>query len=177
MAKSKWKTMTEEQRAAHREGEKIRRARRKAQMTPAQLDEHRAKHNAATKSSKDKRPEHYAAAAAEYKRNGKGYYYSWANSLKTRAKEKNVPYNIDADYIMSIQTTHCPALGIEFVRRDERETNSPAAPTIDRIVPELGYVKGNVVMISRRANNIKSDARVEEIEQVLEWLKKCPTKV
>lgn len=172
MAKSTWKTMTEEQRAAHHEGEKIRRARRKAQMTPEQLDEYRAKHLAETKRSMDKRPEHYAAAAAEYKRNGKGYYYTWANSLKQRAKAKGVPYDIDADYLMSIQTTHCPALGIEFVRRSERGANSPAAPTIDRIIPELGYVRSNVVMLSRRANNIKSDASTGEIAQVLEWLQK-----
>ena len=172
MAKSTWKTMTEEQRVAHREGEKIRRARRKALMTPEQLDEYRAKHNAATKSAMDKRPDHYATVAAEYKRNGKGYYYSWANSLKQRAAERGVPYDIDAEYLMSIQTTHCPALGIAFERRNGRGSNSPASPTIDRIVPELGYVRGNVIMLSRRANNIKSDGNVDEIAQVLEWLRK-----
>lgn len=172
MAKSRWKMMTEEQRAAHREGEKVRRAARKARMTPEQLEEYRVKHRAETERSVAKRPDHYAAAAADYKRNGKGYYYSWANSLKSRAAERGVPYDIDADYLISIQTTHCPALGTEFKRRGERGSNSPASPTIDRIIPELGYVRGNIVMLSRRANNIKSDASVEEIQQVLEWLKK-----
>lgn len=172
MAKSTWKTMTEEQQAVRREREKARRAAQKAKMTPEQLQEHREKHAASTKRSIAKRPEQYAAAAAEYKRNGKGYYYTWANSLKMRAAERGVPFDLDADYLMSIQTTHCPALGIEFVRRSMRGANSPASPTIDRIIPELGYVRGNVVMLSRRANNIKSDANVDEIAQVLEWLKK-----
>jgi hypothetical protein len=41
-----------------------------------------------------------------------------------------------------------------------------ASPELDRIVPSLGYVKGNVLVVSRRANRIKTDATVEELQQV-----------
>ena len=41
-----------------------------------------------------------------------------------------------------------------------------------RIVPALGYVPGNVGVISFRANTIKNNASMREIEQLLEWLRR-----
>jgi hypothetical protein len=35
--------------------------------------------------------------------------------------------------------------------------------SIDKIVPALGYVKGNVIIVSNRANIIKNNATPEEI--------------
>ena len=43
------------------------------------------------------------------------------------------------------------------------------SPTIDRIVPELGYVKGNVVVVSAKANRIKNDATITEILSVYNY--------
>ncbi len=42
----------------------------------------------------------------------------------------------------------------------------PNSPSFDRIIPTRGYTKGNVIIISNRANRIKSDATVEELERV-----------
>lgn len=47
----------------------------------------------------------------------------------------------------------------------------PNAPSVDRIRPELGYVKGNVRVISSRANLLKNNAEIWELEKVLEDLK------
>ena len=41
------------------------------------------------------------------------------------------------------------------------------SPSLDRIRLELGYVKGNVRVISGRANLLKNDATIEELEAVL----------
>ena len=49
--------------------------------------------------------------------------------------------------------------------------NSETSCEVDRIVPELGYVEGNVVWLSHRANRIKDDATLEELERIVEWLK------
>ena len=43
----------------------------------------------------------------------------------------------------------------------------PDSPSLDRIVPELGYVKGNIRVISNRANHLKSDATLEEHRKIL----------
>ena len=56
------------------------------------------------------------------------------------------------------------------LRRLEREKQFDS-PTIDKLIPSLGYTKGNVWVISRRANMIKSDATLEELELLVGNLK------
>lgn len=45
------------------------------------------------------------------------------------------------------------------------------SPTLDRIVPDKGYVRENVWVISGRANRIKNDATIEELELIAEALR------
>jgi hypothetical protein len=49
------------------------------------------------------------------------------------------------------------------------ETGVETSPSLDKIIPEKGYVKGNVVWVSRRANRIKSDASLKELEQLYKF--------
>ncbi len=86
---------------------------------------------------------------------------------KRRAVEKNIPFNLEQDDI--IVPDVCPVLGIkmQFGRKNEWE----ASPTLDRIIPELGYVKGNVKVISWKANRIKTNASAKELELVLDYVK------
>jgi hypothetical protein len=51
-------------------------------------------------------------------------------------------------------------------------TASPLSPALDRIVPHLGYVPGNVVVVSHRANFIKNNATVDELELIARNLKR-----
>jgi uncharacterized protein YejL (UPF0352 family) len=46
------------------------------------------------------------------------------------------------------------------------------SPQLDRLVPELGYVVGNVAVISRLANTIKSNATPQQIRAVADWFAK-----
>ena len=65
--------------------------------------------------------------------------------------------------------THCPVLGIELdYFADSRSENSPS---FDRIDPKLGYVKGNVAIISWRANRIKNDGTAEEHEKIAKFIR------
>ena len=56
----------------------------------------------------------------------------------------------------------CPVLGIPLYS-DGRDNQN--APSLDRFIPSLGYVKGNVFVISRRANVLKGDATIEEVKK------------
>lgn len=49
----------------------------------------------------------------------------------------------------------CPALGVPFVFGVKHH---PRSPSVDRIRPHLGYVTGNVRIVTRRANAIKYDS-------------------
>ena len=43
---------------------------------------------------------------------------------------------------------------------------------MDKIIPSLGYVKGNVQIISNRANFMKNDATIENIQALLAYMQK-----
>lgn len=88
---------------------------------------------------------------------------------KSRAKIAGIPFNLDLNDI--VVPTHCPVLGILLKTSTGRQGYHPASPSLDKIRPHLGYVKGNVRVISARANLLKNDASVEELEKVLADLK------
>ena len=93
---------------------------------------------------------------------------------KRRAKEKKVPFDLSAEYLEEIfpKDNLCPVFGLSFEwGGGSDEASRDNSPSLDRIVPELGYVEGNVVWISNRANILKRDATWEELQRVAEWLR------
>ena len=90
---------------------------------------------------------------------------------KKRAKKFNLPFNINIAYIRSIypKDNKCPYFGTKM----KKSTNlfSDDSPSLDRIDPKKGYVKGNVEIISMKANIIKGRATPEELEQVAKRLR------
>lgn len=65
----------------------------------------------------------------------------------------------------------CPVLGMPFNLIGKRG-DSRYSPTIDRINPKRGYVPGNIMVISFRANQIKNDASAAEIRAVADFYTK-----
>ena len=63
----------------------------------------------------------------------------------------------------------CPVFGFNL-KREDRETWM-FAPSVDRIDSSKGYTKGNVTVVSRRANILKRDATLEELEQLFNYYK------
>lgn len=63
----------------------------------------------------------------------------------------------------------CPVLGIPINYGTGSRGAADNAMSIDRINPDLGYVKGNVVLVSQRANRIKNDATVDELRRIYEF--------
>lgn len=62
----------------------------------------------------------------------------------------------------------CPVLGIPIICGTRgRKGGTPNSPSIDRIEPFKGYTRGNVRIISNRANTLKNDATIEELDAVL----------
>ena len=102
------------------------------------------------------------------------------SNAKIRAKQKNLPFDIDIEYLKSIYPIDhmCPALNIPFQRGyiDENKKNNDYAPSLDRIIPEKGYVKGNLVFVCNIVNKVKSDSSMEILEKVLNFYKKLNEK-
>ena len=78
---------------------------------------------------------------------------------RQRAKRAGLEWTIKKENI--IIPSHCPVLGIPLFREDRGSWMN--APSLDRINNDLGYVPGNVMVISRRANILKKDASLEEL--------------
>lgn len=86
-------------------------------------------------------------------------------AAKARAKKNGIPFNLERKDIEMPE--FCPILGMKLEPCGETKTNSPS---LDRIVPQLGYVKGNVAVISYRANRIKNDATADEHRKIADWM-------
>ena len=102
----------------------------------------------------------------EYHNNQNKRYKILCNS-KRRAKLKGFEFNLTLDDIPEIPKK-CPVLGIEIKENKGKHSPSDNSPSLDRIDSNKGYIKGNVRIISNRANRIKADATIEELRKVLE---------
>lgn len=79
---------------------------------------------------------------------------------KYRASREKLPFNIDLEYLLSIYEPICPYLNIPL-SLEGIAGNSLDAISLDKIIPELGYVKGNVQLISYKANVMKQDVSLD----------------
>lgn len=85
-----------------------------------------------------------------------------------RSKEKKLAFDITLDDI--VVPEFCPIFGIKlYIGNNEIAFNSPS---LDRLIPELGYVKGNVYVISNKANTIKNIGNSFEHRQIADWIDK-----
>ena len=103
------------------------------------------------------------------------YYRDLVRSMfqnaKGRSKKQGIPFAITKDDITIPDT--CPVLGIRLdwgVGQGRMNDNSPS---LDKIIPELGYVPGNICVISWRANRLKNDATLAELESVCDYLRQA----
>jgi len=88
---------------------------------------------------------------------------------KKRSKLRGTPFNlILADIFIP---DYCPVLGIKLQRGVGVGGAQDSSPSVDCCIPRLGYIRGNVAVISYKANRIKTDATLEELERVVDWVK------
>ena len=91
---------------------------------------------------------------------------------RSEAKRQNVVFDVDLDYFFSIANDVCPILGIALSWGERKGKATDNSPSLDKIIPSLGYVKGTVAWISFKANTIKSNATADEVQAVATWMKK-----
>lgn len=90
-------------------------------------------------------------------------------NARRRSKKCKIPFDLSSDYLRSIVPAECPVFRTPFVFMGNK-VQGPESPSLDRIVPEKGYVEGNVVIISLKANQIKSAYGLKDIKRVAEWM-------
>ena len=83
-------------------------------------------------------------------------YRLWKERQK-EAEREGIPFDLELEYVQRLLSVPgCPIMLTPFIRSKKR---GPCAtsPTLDKRQPNLGYVKGNVAVISHLANRIKNN--------------------
>lgn len=85
-------------------------------------------------------------------------------NAKNRAKEQGFSFDLTLEDIVIPES--CPLLDIKLERNTGGKSASDFSPSLDRIDSSKGYIKGNVWVISYRANKIKNNATPQELLQI-----------
>lgn len=89
------------------------------------------------------------------------------NSARKRAKIGGLKFTIELKDIQIPLV--CPLLGIEL--RAGSVTDNAHSPSLDRISSLGGYTPDNVWVISHRANKLKNNATIDELEKIATGLR------
>lgn len=83
-------------------------------------------------------------------------------SARGRAKQRGMECTLKVGDIKIPNL--CPVLGIPLQPRSGKFSHN--SPSIDRIDNDKGYTKENIIIVSFRANSIKKDASLEELQKI-----------
>lgn len=87
-------------------------------------------------------------------------------SARSNARKQTLAFDLGLSDI--VIPALCPVLDIRLAPAAKVRTD--ASPSIDRIDNTKGYVRGNVAVISWRANRIKADATLAELKALVVYL-------
>jgi hypothetical protein len=105
----------------------------------------------------------------------KTYWYARSKQIIYRAKKTNTPIEFESAYeltryLESQEVDICPVF-------NEKLTNNPVngrahhwTPSVDRVDPHKGYVRGNMQIISNLANVMKNDATPDLLYKFALWV-------
>lgn len=89
------------------------------------------------------------------------------SAAKNRAKKQGIRFRLTVDDLPPIPE-FCPVFGIPlFTSLSGKATDN--SPSLDRLIPWLGYIPNNVHWISWRANKLKSDASFAELKMLADY--------
>ena len=123
----------------------------------------RRKNRYAKASENESFKKEHAAKAAKWRK--ENVAKNMLSRAKSRAKNNSLEFDISLEDI--IIPDICPILGIKL--EPACGIASDNSPSIDRLDSDKGYIKGNIIVCSYRANRIKNDSTKQEIEKLYEW--------
>lgn len=108
------------------------------------------------------------AAVMRYRRKNPARFM--VSCAMQRAKRSGVPFSISVEDVVIPE--RCPILGLKLKSGlgQGRQGPNEDSPSLDRIVPELGYVPGNVQVISALANKMKCNATRSQLITFAQWV-------
>lgn len=89
-----------------------------------------------------------------------------------RAKRDGLPFDITADDVAMPSNGKCPILGLDLKTKSGSPGAHANSPSLDRLEPVLGYTRGNVWIVSHRANMLKNNGTLDELIAIGRWAAK-----
>jgi len=100
-------------------------------------------------------------------------WVSLISAAAFRARKKGVLHELTEAWGAATYTGFCALTGIQFVlatRTGNRRGPSAYSPSIDRIIPSLGYTPGNCRFVLHCINSGKMDLTDESFRQIMQAL-------
>jgi hypothetical protein len=88
---------------------------------------------------------------------------------KNRAKNKNLQFNIIKEDIVIPEK--CPVFDVPL-----NFENKDNVPTLDRVDNTQGYIKGNIQVISFKANRLKNSSSMDELKKIINYMERIGLK-
>lgn len=125
------------------------------------------------KPTKEQAKKYYEAYREKNKNNNRHRLSRLLQQARVRAKKFEVDCDLTLDELIAIfpEDGKCPVLGLDLKWGCNGKANRWCSPSLDRVDPKGNYTKSNIRIISWRANKIKSDCTVNEIELILKYMK------
>lgn len=110
-----------------------------------------------------KRAEH----SKRVKQDPKWYCRKLITQLRHRAKEQGVPFDVTAEYLYKVlkeQKFLCKHTGmvLDFTLKSKGNYPHRHFPSVDKMIPSYGYVKGNIAWVTYAINRMKNDLTEHE---------------
>jgi len=126
---------------------------------------------------RDRHPKRIALSKKKYWDNVlsstiKGLCMRISKDCKNRATKRKLEYNISIEYLIKLLDEcnyTCPVFKNKFII-NSKEKNKLYKPSLDRIDNSKGYIEGNVMWISWKANTMKSNATKKELKMFADWV-------
>ena len=98
---------------------------------------------------------------------------AYAN-LKQRAKRNDLKMTLTKEWLYENSSLYCPIFNTPLNYMATGKLGLRAS--VDRIIPNKGYTPENCQVVSFRANSIKSDATLQELQMIVKYLKRLGAK-
>lgn len=89
-------------------------------------------------------------------------------SAKDRATKEGIAFSITTEHFDV--PSNCPICDVEMRVATGIRGGASYSPTLDKRIPHLGYVPGNVAVICKKCNSLKGDATSEHLRKIADWI-------
>lgn len=93
---------------------------------------------------------------------------SYILAARARARRNKLAFDLEEGDVVFPEV--CPVFGIPLIFTPAGEKRNDNTPSLDRVDPSKGYTKGNVRVISWKANRLKCDSTLNDLRQLVRYM-------